>query len=135
VLSQTEFGLFNQFLTTKQSIMSELAKTVKSFAEEVLARLTGDDNAAVAAKNERKARSAFKQQISSKENAIVDAEVRVEEAQEALNNALYPTTLIDSTEEYISGIAEAKDALTEAENELQTLKDQLAYFETTLATF
>jgi ubiquinone biosynthesis protein UbiJ len=115
--------------------MSELAKTVKSFAEEVLARLTGDDNAAVAAKNERKARSAFNQQISAKEAQIVDAEVAVEEAQEALNDALYPTTLINSTEEYISNIAEAQDVLTTAKDELETLRAQLKFFQDTLATF
>jgi ubiquinone biosynthesis protein UbiJ len=109
--------------------MSELAKTVKSFAEEVLARLTGDDNAAVAAKNERKARSAFNQQISAKEAQIVDAEVAVEEAQEALNDALYPTTLINSTEEYISNIAEAQDVLTTAKDELETLRAQLKFFQ------
>lgn len=115
--------------------MSELTKTMKSFAQEVLARLTGDQSEVVAAKNERKARSAFNQQISSKEAAIVDAEVSVEEAQEAYNNALYPTSLIDSTSDYIIKVTTAKDALTESEEELKVLQEQLKFFKDTLATF
>jgi hypothetical protein len=115
--------------------MSELAKTVKSFAEEVIARLTGDNDAAVAAKNERKARSAFNQQISAKEAAIVDAEVNVEEKNEAYLNALYPTDLIDSTSDYIQTVVDAKDELTAAEDELKALQDQLSFFKTTLASF
>jgi hypothetical protein len=115
--------------------MSEIGKSIKSFAEEVIARLKGDEGAAIAAKNERKARSAFNQQISATESAIVDAEVAVEEAGEALADALYPTELIGTTEDYMSSVANAKDKLSAAENKLETLKEQLKFFKDTVATF
>ena len=58
-----------------------------TFIKEVLARLQGDDAKVIAAKNERKAKAAFKQQIAAFEAEEVKQEEVAKEATEAYNEA------------------------------------------------
>ena len=108
---------------------------VKSFVNQVLARLKGDDDKVIAERNHRKAVSAVKGQISSLESKELDCEIAVEEAKENLNEAKYPTTLIKDASDYIARIARKQEALDEAEEKLQSVKDSLSYFKTLQTEF
>lgn len=109
--------------------MSDLTATITSYGKEILARLKGDENQAIAAINERKARSAFKGQISALESKIVDLEDVVAEKKEALENAIYPVTKITNNQDFINQVTDAKNALMGAEELLEDAKTSLAFFQ------
>lgn len=109
--------------------MSDLTATITSYGKEILARLKGDENQAIAAINERKARSAFKGQVSALESKIVDLEDVVTEKKEALENAIYPVTKITNNQNFIDAVMAAKNALVEAEEDLEDAKEALAFFQ------
>ena len=88
---------------------------VKSYVKEVLARLTGDQSEVVAQKNYRKAVAGVKGQLAALESERIEAEMKLETAQEALHNAKYPTTLIGSVEAYYNSIVDAQEDVEEAE--------------------
>lgn len=95
---------------------------------EIAARIQGDDNAAKAAKIARKCVSSVKSQIAALEAREVDLEDSLETALENLNNAQYPTEAISSGQSYIRGIESAQQAFNDAEEELASVKDSIAYF-------
>lgn len=101
---------------------------VTNFVNEVVARLKGDTDAVVAAQNERKALSAFTQQISALEAQLVDDEIAVDEAVDVYNNALYPTTKITDTKVYLNKIVSAKSSLDVAEANKQSTVESIAFF-------
>jgi hypothetical protein len=105
---------------------------MSNFIKEVTARLKGDEQGVLAAKIERKANSAMKSQIAALTSHIVDAESAVEEAEERLQNALYPTQMITNNNDYIAGIKSAKENLDEKLAYLTDVKESLAFFEAKL---
>ena len=113
-----------------------MAETKTSlFTKEILARLTGDSDSALANKIARKALSAIKSQIASLEASVVDAEVSVEEAKEKLDAAMYPTEMFTSTQSYITDIVRAKNNLNEREEALSELQESLEFFKEQEAKF
>jgi hypothetical protein len=104
-------------------------KTQKSFVDGILARLTGDSKEALAGKISRKVESAIKGQISALESKVVDDENRVEDAQEAFNNALYPTSLPTSNEIYCSSLVRAQSDLDSANESLENTKKSIVFFQ------
>lgn len=108
-------------------------KEVSTFMSIVLAKLTGDKAAEIAARNEKKARAALKGQISSLESEQVNLEEKVEDCKEALENAIYRTEPINSSEAYINGIADAQEDLDEAEEALEDNKNSIEYYKNLLA--
>jgi Tfp pilus assembly protein PilX len=102
---------------------------MSNFIKEVTARLKGDEQGVLAAKIERKASSAIKSQIAALTSHIVDAESAVEEAEERLQNAIYPTEMITNNNVYIAGIKAAKENLDEKLAYLTDVKESLTYFE------
>ena len=102
---------------------------VKSFVEEVIARLEGDSDKAVAARNHRKANSAVRGQVAALEAKKVDDEVALEEALEKLGDAKYPTKPITNNQTYIQGIKNAQDLVDSREEELASTNEALKYFE------
>ena len=108
---------------------------VKSFIKEVTARLKGDENGVIAAKNERKSASALNSQIASLKSKLVDDETRVEEAEEALDNAKYPTAVIVDNKVYVQIIVRAQEALDKAVEELNATEDSIAYWENIVEEF
>lgn len=100
----------------------------KSFINEVLARIQGDEDKVVAERNYRKADAAVRGQISSLENKKVDAEISLEEAKDKLHAVKYPTTPIGDISEYIRGIAKAQEKVDEAEEKLTEVNESLDYF-------
>jgi len=101
---------------------------MSNFVQEVIGRLKGDESEVIAAQNERKAKSAFKQQLSSLESQLVDDEVLIEEKLEAYNNALYPTKRIKDNKDYLLNIKIAKQDLDIAEGELENTQDSIKFF-------
>jgi len=99
----------------------------------VLAKLTGDKAAEIAARNEKKARAALKGQISALESDQVNLEEKVEDCKEALNNAIYRTEPITSSEDYIEGIALAQGSLDDAEDNLAINVVSIEYYKDLLA--
>lgn len=114
--------LINKFLKIK--IME-----VKSFVNEVMARLKGDDDKVVAERNYRKANSAIKGQISGLDAKKVDAEVALEEAQDKLAAAKYPTKLINDNSNYVRNIVERQEAVDSAKEALENINESLSYFQ------
>lgn len=105
-----------------------MGNTVKTFADLVVARLTGDDAKVKAIRIEKKAKSAFKSQLAALEASIVDAEMHVEEALENFNNAVVPAGDITNGKSYVLGIQRAQESLDSKEEVLQDLKASLRYF-------
>jgi hypothetical protein len=105
-----------------------MSTKVKTFVDLVVARLTGDDAQVKAIRIEKKAKSAFKSQIAALEAKIVDAEMHVEEAIEAVNNAIVPASDITDGKRYIEAIVSAQSKLDASQEQLDNLKDSLDYF-------
>lgn len=103
--------------------------SVTSFIKEVLARLSGDQSEVIAAKNERKAQSAFKANAAAIEAKIVDAEEKLEQAQENLKAAMYPTEYITDNTTYLRSISDADEKVESAQEALDALKDSLKKWE------
>lgn len=112
--------------------MSEVTTTISKFVKEVIAKLSGDTDTAIALKNERLAKANIKGQISALEGALVEAEVNVESARDALSSAIYPTVLINNTNGYYKNIIGSQEILNEAEAKLKDIQDSIKYAETLL---
>jgi len=115
--------------------MSNTVKKGGLFVKEVLNRLKGDDKEALAAKISRKAISAIEGQLASLKAKEVDDENAVEEAQEALNNALYPTEMFTNNKSYCDSIVRKQEELYEAEDNLKQTKDSIVFFNSILEKF
>ncbi len=115
--------------------MANEVKKGQLFIQEVLAKLKGDGAEALAAKVGRKALSAFEGQIASLNSKKVDLENALEEAQEALDGATYPTTVFSSNQSYIDSILRAQKQVDEAQENLDSTNKALDYFNSKLAGF
>lgn len=96
--------------------------------KEILARITGDDNEALAAKIARKAISALEGQVAALNAKLVDDENLVEDRQEALEKAIYPSEMITDNRAYCSNIARCQESLDHAKKQVETTKESTAYF-------
>jgi hypothetical protein len=108
--------------------MENTGKKVNSFVKEVIARLTGDDNEAVAQKVARKAMSALEGQVAALKGQLIDDEQGVEDAQETLANAIYPTETFRDNKAYCQGIVNAQEKLDAATETLDSTKESIAFF-------
>lgn len=95
---------------------------------EIAARIKGDDATAKAAKIGRKCNSAINSQIAALQAKEVDQEDAVDTAQEALNDAKYPTDTFTSGQNYIQGITDAEERLEAAREALDDTKSSIRYF-------
>ena len=109
-----------------------MKKEMSLFFKEVTARLQGDDQAVKAAKIERKALSSINSQLAALKAKLVDDETLVEDAEEKLNQAFFPTEVFSDNSSYILGIQKAQEALDSAISEKQLTVDTIAYFEAKL---
>lgn len=112
--------------------MENTGKKVNSFVKQVVARLAGDDNEVVAQKVARKAMSAMEGQVAALKAQLVDDEQRVEDAQERLDNAIYPTTMFSDNRAYCQSIANAQANLDAAKETLKETQDSIEFFKTLL---
>ena len=107
---------------------------VSNFIKEVTARLKGDEAGVVAAKVERKATSAINGQLAALKAKLVDDETAVEDAEEALNNAIFPTSVFTDNSSYVRSIQSHQEYLDGAKATLDSTKETIAYFENLVAT-
>ncbi len=96
--------------------------------KQVVARLKGDDNEVVAQKVARKAMSAMEGQIAALKAQIVDDEQRVEDAQEYLDNMIYPTAVFSDNRAYCQNIANAQSRLEDAKETLARTEESIKFF-------
>lgn len=108
--------------------MENTGKKMSSFVKEVVARLSGDNDEAVAQKVARKAMSALEGQVAALRSTIVDHEQALEDAEEALGNAIYPTAVFSDSKAYCAGIAEAQSRVDDAREALETTKESIEFF-------
>lgn len=108
--------------------------TVSNFIKEVTARLKGDEAGVIAAKVERKALSAINGQLAALKAKLVDDETAVEDAQEAFNNAIFPTAVFTDNRGYVTSIQSAQERLESAQLNLEDTKESIAFFEGLLKT-
>jgi len=108
--------------------MENTGKKMSSFVKEVVARLSGDNDEAVAQKVARKAMSALEGQVAALRSTIVDHEQALEDAEEALGNAIYPTAVFSDSKAYCAGIAKAQAKVDDARETLETTKESIEFF-------
>ena len=101
---------------------------VKSFVEQFAAVIKGDDAAALAAKVWRQADSAIRTQIAVKEGGQISLEDAVSRAEEALSSVIVNNGVeISQPETYVENIVIAQNALTEAQENLESHKETLEF--------
>lgn len=113
--------------------MSKSTTQLSKFVQATIAFITGDTDTAIALKNERQSKSAIKGQISALEGALINAETKVEVAEEALEKAIHPTTLITCHSTYYKNVIKAQEALDDANEELQSVLASKQYAEDLLS--
>lgn len=113
--------------------MSNEVTKGKLFLQEVLNRLTGDNDAAKAAQITRKSLSAFEGQIAALNAQLVDDENTLEDAKTALNNAIYPINLFKDNRNYCALIVDAQEAIDEAQETVDNTTNSIKYFQDLLA--
>jgi N-methylhydantoinase B/oxoprolinase/acetone carboxylase alpha subunit len=105
------------------------------FIKQVVSKLKGDGVEELAAKIARKALSAVDSQLASLRSREVDLENSLDDANELLETAKFPVTMITDSHFYIKGIQRAQEAKDKAEEDLTNVKESIVYFETLLASF
>lgn len=105
------------------------------FVKEVIARLKGDNAEATAANIARKAIAAIDGQIAGLNSKKIDQEIAVEDAQKALDNAIYPTEMFSTPAGYIQNIVKHQEALDLAEENLAATEKSIEYFSSILKKF
>lgn len=115
--------------------MSTEVKKGKLFIQQVVAKLKGDNNEELAAKIARKAVSAVDAQLAALRAKEVDLEGSLEDANEALNDAKFPITMITDNYAYIRNIQRAQEARDAAQTNLDDVKESIKYFETLMKEF
>lgn len=106
---------------------------MNKFESVVVERLKGENSQTLAAKISKKALNSLKGCISALESKQVDQETAVEEATEALNEAVYVTSQITNSDAYLSGIKTAQSRLDNANQDLSNTKNSLEYWKKLLA--
>lgn len=113
--------------------MTAAEKKAKLFVNQVLARLKGDNDEALATKIARKALSNIQGQIAALEAKLVNDEIQVEEAQEALDTRVYPTTLQGvEPSSYAANIQQADYNLKVAVENQKATQDSIEFFKNLL---
>lgn len=101
---------------------------VKSFMSQLLAYLKGDDAQAKAERIYRKAKAALKSQLATLEAETLKKQDAVEAATEQLDLArMNHGALIEDYNRYVSNLVNAKNRLTEAEEDLKNHEAAVAF--------
>lgn len=103
------------------SLNSEIKKG-SLFFKQVVASIKGDDAEVIAARNGRKAISAFNQELASLEAQEVSAEEDLQNAEERLMTAICPKEPIENNRAYIQRISEARAHLEECKEVLEDIR-------------
>jgi chromosome segregation ATPase len=108
--------------------------TVKSFVNQFVALVKGDDSAVVAEKVFRKAKSALTASLAVAEGESVNLEEAISEAQENLDKARVNYGNAEFTNNsYISNLSQARERLEEAESNFELHQEKLTILKEELA--
>ena len=107
---------------------------ISKFAAKVLAFITGDKDAILAARNEKLAKASINGQISALESSKINAEIALDTAKENLEKAIYPSVLIANQEGYYNNVIGAQEAFLDAEDELASINKSIAFAKGLLET-
>lgn len=117
------------------STITVAPEDLSAFATKVFNRIKGDDGASLAGKIEKKANSAIKGQQAALDAKVVDLETAVEEAEETFANALYPTNVGNSNQNYVNGILTAQLSVDAAKEKLADANKTKEYWASVLTTY
>lgn len=81
----------------------------------------------IAKLNEEKAKTVLEQQLSAIKGKIIDDKIAVKDAEKALENAIYPTTVIKNDKSYYKNIVDAQNILDNAKDSLEHSIDSYNY--------
>lgn len=105
----------------------------KSFVNQFVALVEGDDAKATAIKAQRQAVSALKSQIPSLEGDTVDMEQSLEDAKEALDKAVVNNgNLITDRNQYVENLIFVKNHVTSCEESLIAHNAKIDFLKATL---
>ena len=113
---------------------SENMNEISKFAARVLAFITGDKDAILAARNEKLAKASINGQISALESSKINAEIALDTAKENLEKAIYPSVLIANQEGYYNNVIGAQEAFLDAEEALASINKSIAFAKGLLET-
>lgn len=99
------------------------------FIERVVAFLNGDDEEVVAANIKRKALSYLKAATGNYDVMLIKADEKIESAQEKLEKALMNNGSTEFTENYISNLVNANNALIEAQEKKVSIEEIKKFLE------
>lgn len=114
---------------------STTVKKGELFVKEVVARIKGDGAEALGAKIARKAINSVEGQLAALKAKQVDLECTMEDAEDALKTAKFPTEMITNSNNYINAIKVAHLNLEEAKTNLEDVKTSISFFEDLLNEF
>jgi chromosome segregation ATPase len=105
-------------------------KALGNFAQTLLALVKGDKDEQLALHNERRAASAIKKQIHSLEDRKTSLEEELEDANDKLKEAKYPTTYkLGENSNYCSNIKTAQEKVDTIQEEIKNIEESIKYFE------
>ncbi len=109
--------------------MSEATKTLGNYAKTLLAMLKGDETEALALHNERRAKSAIKKQLSNLEDRKTTLQEELENAEEELKKAKYPTFKLGESSNYCGDVKKAQAIVDDKKDQLEDIDNSVKYFE------
>lgn len=115
--------------------MAETKSKKKTFLDRMIDRFQGNDEKGISKHNKKWAINAFEQQINALKGEKLSAEGRLETAQENLEHAICPETKINDHQAYLQHIVNAKNQLEEAESQIKTIEESIAFFQGELDSF
>lgn len=104
-------------------------KKLGNYASTLLALLTGDETEKLALHNERRASQAINKQLSSLNDRKITLQEEIENAEETVKLAEYPTTKIEENSSYCSKMVKADEILKQAKQNLEDCEASIKYFE------
>lgn len=105
---------------------------MSKFTTTVASKIKGASPDVAAAQQEKKAKAALTSQIAQLESKKVDDEMKVSDAQDALEAARYPVNISNSST-YLNSILSAQSSLDAAKDVLTRTSDTIAYWKAELA--
>lgn len=107
--------------------INTVADQLKNFYRITKARMTGDENDVIIAKNYKKATRALESAISSKQGDLDDAEDTLENLIERLVEVTHPTREIKDRDAYINSMVEANNAIILQRKVVKTMSETVTF--------
>lgn len=106
-----------------------------NFYKQTMALLTGDKDQQIALKNERRSKAQLKNQLSLLDLEISKQEDVVEQAEDRLTKAKFPSVLIEDGEAYLRSITSAYENLQSVKARLEELEETQKFWSGLQAEF